>query len=67
MNNYVFFIDKEKDLLSQEIFALMRSAGANFHELESQLRYGASHLYLFGFIAQQKNETGYYRSKSAKN
>lgn len=43
MNNYVFFIDKEKDLLSQEIFALMRSAGANFHELESQLRYGASH------------------------
>ena len=43
MNNYVFFIDKEKDLLSQEIFALMWSAGANFHELESQLRYGASH------------------------
>lgn len=43
MNNYVFFIDKEKNLLSQEIFALMRSAGANFHELESQLRYGASH------------------------
>lgn len=40
MNNYAFFIDKEKDLLSQEIFALMRSAGANFHELESSFVMG---------------------------